>query len=149
MQPLNTTVRPNGLSTIGWEPAADRSMIDSRRWPSATGPRAQTPAPSGPREASRLVIRSQAGKSAYRPSNRISPVKPHTSAVLSSVGRTGHRRRIPDDPGVLGPAAARGVDHQAASRRDPGQGQIGQRTVLRPRAAYVDERPQVDVPGLQ
>src|ERR1700687_3693955 len=37
MQPLKTRVSPRLLSTIGWAPRADRSMIDSRRWPSADG----------------------------------------------------------------------------------------------------------------
>src|ERR1700721_166319 len=77
MQPLNTSVSPRSLSTIGWAPWADRSMIDSRRWPNATGPCATTPSESGPRDVIAPVIRTTAPTSAACPSQRISPQIPH------------------------------------------------------------------------
>ncbi len=77
MQPLNATVRPSAESTIGWPPAGLRSMIESRRWPSAIAPRAQIPEPSGPRRFIASVTQPQAATSAARPSNRISPLNPH------------------------------------------------------------------------
>src|SRR6267154_1720220 len=52
MQPLKTMIRPRAASTIGWDAAGDKSMLESRRCSSATGPRAQMPEPSGPRGAS-------------------------------------------------------------------------------------------------
>src|SRR5215204_1330846 len=136
MQPLNTRLNPSWESTIGCDPSTLRSMIDSRLCPKATGPRHQTPQPSGPRGDMTALIRSTAVMSAYSPSNLSSPTKPHIS-VLS------------DDPGVLGPATAGGVDHQTALRCDPGQREVGQSRVLRLGAAKVDESPEIHVPGLQ
>ena len=77
MQPLNATVSPSAESTIGCPPAALRSMIDSRRCPSTTGPRAHSPDPSGPRWLIASVTPPQAVTSAALPSNRISPLTPH------------------------------------------------------------------------
>src|SRR4029453_18949793 len=112
MQPLKIRLNPSSESTIGCDPATLRSMIDSRRWPKATGPRHQTPQPSGPRGDSTALIRSIAATSAYCPSNLSSPTSPHMS-VLS------------DDPGVFGSTTAGGVHDQAALGGDPGQRQIG------------------------
>src|SRR6476659_2405335 len=79
MQPLNTSVSPSSLSTIDWAPRAERSMIDSRRWPNATGPCAIMPSASGPRDVIAPVIRATAPTSAACPSQRISPQIPHMS----------------------------------------------------------------------
>src|ERR1700759_4778185 len=76
MQPLKATVRPSSSSTIGWSPAADRSMILSRRWARATGPAHHEPDPSGPRAPIVSAIRSTASRSGG-PLNAISPAKPH------------------------------------------------------------------------
>ena len=57
-------------------------MIDSRRWPKATGPWAITPSESGPRGTIAPVIRLTAATSADRPSKRISPQIPHMPASL-------------------------------------------------------------------
>src|ERR1700761_34024 len=81
MQPLNTKVSPRSASTIGCAPRADRSMIDSRRCPRATGPWATTPSASGPRDVIAPVIRLTAPTSAACPSQRISPQIPHMSTV--------------------------------------------------------------------
>src|SRR4051812_14861831 len=105
MQPLKATVSPSAGSTIGWPPIAERSMIESLRCPIATGPRAQTPEPSGPRCSRHRVIRSRVATSALRPSVRSSPASPHIRLLLLGPGH---------DPGVLGAAAARAVDHEAA-----------------------------------
>src|SRR6185312_8756339 len=77
MQPLNTSVKPSSLSTIGCAPCTERSMIDSRRCPNATGPCAMMPSESGPRATIAPVIRATAATSAARPSNRTSPQIPH------------------------------------------------------------------------
>ena len=82
MQPLNTNVSPRSLSTIGSAPEADKSMIDSLRCPSATGPYATTPPESGPRDTMAFVIRVTAATSANRPSQRISPQIPHMSSCF-------------------------------------------------------------------
>ena len=79
MQPLNTMASPEAGSANGCAARSLRSMIFSRRWPSATGPRASTPAPSGPRAAMASAIVSTAAAEARAPSNRISPHKPHMS----------------------------------------------------------------------
>ena len=120
---------------------ADRSMIFSRRWPSATGPRAHSPQPSGPRALPCALGRAgERGDVRRRPSNRISPPvrtsagAPRPSSA-SSVGRRSH------DPGVLGPAAARGVHHHAALGRDPGQRQVGDRRRRRARCRSGRRRP--------
>src|SRR2546425_4947454 len=113
MQPLNTTVRPRGVSTIGWDPAADKSMIDSRRCPKATGPWAHSPDPSRPRGARAAHERSRAATSAPSPSKRISPAIPHMSLHVLSVVE------VSEYPGVLRTAAAgRGDDH-GPGRGDP------------------------------
>src|SRR5215203_1706394 len=78
MQPLKIRLNPSSGSTIGCDPSTLRSMIDNRRWPNATGPRHQTPQPSGPRGDRTALIRSTAAMSAYSPSKRISPTSPHT-----------------------------------------------------------------------
>src|SRR3954447_5622518 len=122
MQPLKITVSRSGASTIGWAPAAERAMIDSLRWPNATGPRLTRPSPSGPRCARQAVIRATAPTSAVVPSNRSSPARPHMAASLVAVPVAplgGH------DPGVLRPAPARRVHDQAALRRDAGERELG------------------------
>src|SRR5688500_7140146 len=53
-------------------------MTFSRRCPSATGPAAHTPEPSGPRSPMVAVIRATAATSAAAPSRRTSPLSPHT-----------------------------------------------------------------------
>src|SRR3954452_4399256 len=83
MQPLKTAVRPSSLSTIGWPPAVDRSMTDSRRWPKATRPALQDPCPSGPRGTRAQTIRSTAAVSAREPSKVISPERPHMQSDLT------------------------------------------------------------------
>ena len=117
-------------------------MIDSRRWPSATGPRAQMPAAVGARGAPGRPssARSAATSAPCRRTAAHRPVR--TSCCLPPSVR--------HDPGVLGAAAAGGVDHQAAGRRDPGE-RDGRRARSPRRAVpgQVDERAQVDVPGLQ
>src|SRR3954468_17319643 len=80
MIPLNTTVSPSSASTMGWAPASVRSMIFSRRWPSATGPDCQPPEPSGPRRWSWSHMALTAAMSATPPSNLTSPEMPHTCA---------------------------------------------------------------------
>src|SRR5579872_2332157 len=70
--------RPS-TSAIGCRPKADRSMIASRRWPSAIGPAFQNPSPSGPRWASREVMRRTASQSGAAVQER-APAMPHISA---------------------------------------------------------------------
>src|SRR4051812_20443249 len=145
MIPLKAMVRPRCGSTIGWDPAWDRSMIDSRRWPSPTGPRAQNPEPSGPRCTMHAVIRSRAATSTLPPSRRSSPASPHMrSSALRALARG-----VQHDPGVLGAAAAGAVHHEAPGCGDPGEREVGDADVLRPGAGDVDERAQVDVPRVQ
>src|SRR5918995_9273 len=138
--PLKTTVSPRCGSTIGWAPLSERSMIDNRRCPTPTGPRAQSPSPSGPRWAWHAVIRSSAATSARSPSKRTSPASPHTAAspLLGT-----------DDPGVLGAAAARAVDDEAAGGGDAGEREGGQPDVLTAGAGQQHEGAQVDVPRVQ
>ena len=57
-------------------------MIDSRRWPRATGGWATTLSESGPRGTIAPVIRLTAVTSADRPSKRISPQMPHMPPSL-------------------------------------------------------------------
>ena len=61
-------------------------MIFSRRWASATGPAAQAPLPSGPRDARVAAIASTAPTSALRP-RATSPAKPHTAQDAFAVRR--------------------------------------------------------------
>src|SRR3954469_1885487 len=77
MQPLKTTARPSSGSTIGWAAASDRSMIESRRWPSGTQPPDHDPAPSAPLDHIASLIRSTVAKSARPPSTTTSPAIPH------------------------------------------------------------------------
>src|SRR3954467_4976465 len=91
MQPLKTAVRPSSLSTIGWPPAVDRSMTDSRRCPKATRPALQAPWPSGPRGTRAQTMRSTAPVSAREPSNVISPERPHMRRHLSAAPRPPRR----------------------------------------------------------
>src|SRR6478672_11663557 len=93
MQPLNAAVRPSSLSTIGWAPAGERSMTDSRRCPNATRPELQDPCPSGPRGTRHSTIRSTAATSAVVPSKVISPQRPHMRIDLTR--GTGVPRRRP------------------------------------------------------
>ena len=93
MQPLNTAARPSSASTMGWPPRSERSMIFRRRWPSAIGPAACTPVPSGPRRCIASVMRATAATSGIPPSSRISPAIPHIGAShgLRSSQWTGDR----------------------------------------------------------
>src|SRR2546427_8821863 len=75
------TKRPSALS-IGWWPSGLKSRIESRRWPKATDPSAQTPASSGPRcaRASRMAT-TRARPWSASPGCRVqTPTMPHMSA---------------------------------------------------------------------
>src|SRR3954447_26554900 len=93
MQPLKTAVRPSSLSTIGWPPAADRSITESRRCPKATRPALHEPCPSGPRGTRASTMRSTAPVSAREPSKVISPERPHMRSHLAPAA-TGPRRGV-------------------------------------------------------
>src|SRR5215211_7132014 len=71
MQPLKIRLNPSSGSTIGCDPSTLRSMIDNRRWPNATGPRHQTPQPSGPSR------RQDGADPVYRGDVGIFPVEAH------------------------------------------------------------------------
>src|SRR5271156_1491438 len=150
MQPLNTNVSPRSLSTIGWAPWADRSMIDSRRCPNATGPCATTPSESGPRDVIAPVIRTTAPTSAACPSTRISPQIPHmfpASVYVESAVLTFTYSWRGENPGVLAAPAVRRVDDPRPAAGDPGQRR--RYNLRRWRSAgtgpKMNERAQVDV----
>src|SRR3712207_5110987 len=129
MHRVKTSVRPSAESTSGCEPVTLRSMIESRRWASATGPWAQIPSPSGPRCCRQPLIRAQAATSAPRPSKRSSPARPHIRVdararpnrdAVPSLAEVWSLLALPrarDDPGVLRAAASGGVDDEAALGR--------------------------------
>src|SRR5215213_9695177 len=71
MQPLKIRLNRSSGSTIGCDPSTLRSMIDNRRWPNATGPRHQTPQPSGPSR------RQDGADPVYRGDVGIFPVAAH------------------------------------------------------------------------
>src|SRR5690242_17668553 len=102
---------------MGWAPASDRSMIFKRWCSRVNGPNDQKPEESGPRGARLGDMRATAEVSAAN-RNRISPPNPHTrrSACFREV------RSVAQEPGVLGSAAAGGVDDQAARGGDAGKG---------------------------
>jgi hypothetical protein len=81
MQPFQQIVSPSSASTMGWAPASERSMIFSRRRPSATRPCDHTPEPSGPRRAIVPVMVATAATSGAWSSSRTSPVAPHIDPV--------------------------------------------------------------------
>src|SRR5450759_2005282 len=122
MQPLKTSTRPSSSSIIGCAPATDTSMIFSRWCSSASRPSVQVPSLSGPRGRRQGDIRATAASSAGRPSRRSSPAKPHIVASLVGfvvselAGRLGA-----EQPGVLGTAAAGGIDDHAARWGDSGE----------------------------
>src|SRR3954451_9814832 len=66
------------------------------------------------------------------------------SAVLPALARGSQH-----GPGVLGAAAARAVDDEAPGGGDPGEGEVGDADVSGSGAGDIDERAQVDVPGVQ
>src|SRR3954470_1952148 len=91
MQPLNTTVSCRASSVIGWSASSLRSMIASRRWPSATQPSSDhSPAPSGPRSPIASAIRAAAPTSARAPPKAISPAIPHICSRPLSFSATRH-----------------------------------------------------------
>src|SRR3954453_4176059 len=95
MQPLNTSASWCASSTMGWAAASERSITLSLRWARATHPPDQVPSPSGPRGASLSTIRSTVGRSAPRPSYRISPAMPHMVPPRPRTAVAGGGQRYP------------------------------------------------------
>ena len=117
MQPLNTMVRPRSASCIGWSPWRDRSMIDRRWCPSASGPEDHTPDAVGSPVGHRRRHRRH-GADVGRP-----PVEPELAAEAAHGGSCRGSSGDGGSCAATGPARgirASGVD-SLSGRTPPGQ----------------------------
>src|SRR5436190_4939075 len=101
-------------------PASERSMIASRRKPSATPSAAYEPSPSGPRWSSSAAIRATVSASGGRPSATI-PQIPHMPRMIAAAGSgivkvPGFVGGLPRDDDVGRSRSLREVKEPLASR---------------------------------
>src|SRR5664280_3779963 len=104
MHPLKATVRPSAVSTSGWDPRTDRSMIDRRRWPRATGP---GPTVRTHRDLGRPWWRSSVEVHRLRATSRRSGAH---RTVRTSGAPSVRFVRVDEHPRVFGPRGGGGRD---------------------------------------
>ncbi len=143
MIPLKTTVRP--VVGIHHRLRAHRGQVDDGQPPVPQRHRA-----AGPDAGAVGAALLQAGRHPLqrRRRRRAASVEAHLTCESAHV-RALRLVGFGHDPGVLGPAAPRAVDDQAARRGDAGQAQRCQPAVLPGGSGQVDERPQVHAPRLE